>query len=168
MTRDDDRFTEFFGANQQRALRLAYLLTGDRQLAEDIAAEAFARVLARWSDDIRDPGAYLRRAVVNTVNSSFRRRGTERRMGPLLHVPTDDRDRVAGGVVDRDVVLAALAQLPPQQRTVLVLRYYDDRSEAEIARILGISAGSVKSNASRGLARLRELVSVSAGMELAA
>lgn len=140
-------------------LRLAWLLTGDRHEAEDAVAEALAKTLRRWdATRIDDPAAYLRRAVVNEVNSAFRRLRTrrahqERRRG-------DDRGARAADeqLADADAVGRALARLPARQRAAVVLTYYEQLSHAEAAAALGCSVGAIKSNCSRGLDRLRRLL----------
>lgn len=152
-------FATVFNAHHRQAVRLAYLLTSDADQAEDIAAEAFAKVYVRWKrGDVRDVGAYLRRAVANEANSKLRRRYLERREAEKRS--GDDRGVVTvdGGAADRDQVWQALQRLPDRQRKAIVLRYYEDLSEAETAEILGCSVGTVKSQVSRGLARLQELV----------
>lgn len=140
-------------------LRLAWLLTGDRQDAEDAVGEALARVLRRWGDTtIDNPVAYLRRAVVNEVNSSFRRLRTRRAHQRRRH--GDDRGQRAADeqIADADALGRALLRLPPRQRSAVVLMYYEQLSQAEAARALGCSVGTVKSNCSRGLDRLRALL----------
>lgn len=141
------------------AVRLAYLLTGDPALAEDLAQDAFVRVASRLRR-LRDPGAfraYLRRTVVNAAHSHFRhqkvvRRHVEQEGRGLDHV-TDPPD-----VEVRDAIWAALGELPHRQRAGIVCRYYLDLTEHETAAALGVSVGTVKSSVSRGLTRLRELL----------
>ncbi|GGI09810.1 RNA polymerase sigma factor [Egicoccus halophilus] len=148
-------FAEVFAAHHHSALRLATRLTGgDVDLAEDVTAEAFARIHRCWRDGIDHPRAYVHRAVVNTATDRFRQRGRERDLLPRLFEPegvTAHDEQLA----QRDALVDALAGLPVQQRTVLVLRYFEDRSEAEIAALMGTSRGAVKSSAARGLSRLR-------------
>ncbi len=140
------------------AVRLAYLITGDRALSEDIAQDAFVRLAGRLAH-LRDPGAfeaYLRRTVVNLARSHYRHRKVERayleRTGPA--------ERSAGtvrmpDVEDRDALWHALAELPVRQRTALVLRFYEDLTERQIADVMRCPVGTVKSLVSRGLAALR-------------
>lgn len=137
-------------------LRFAWLLCGDRHQAEDVVAEAFARVFAHWRrGQVSEPYAYLRRAVINEAASRGRRRVLEAREEPRrvgrgrVERPLDEL------VAERDVVVQALRRLPLRQRAVLVLRFYDDLPEREVAELLGLSAGTVKSHAARGLERLR-------------
>jgi len=152
-------FVTVFNDHHRRAVRLAYLLTDDADQAEDIVAEAFAKVYVRWSKgEVRDIGSYLRRAVVNEANSKLRRRYLERavagrRSGDDRGVRTIDE-----GAADHDQVWRAIQRLPDRQRQAVVLRYYEDLPEAETAEVLGCSVGTVKSQVSRGLARLQELL----------
>ncbi len=157
-------FAEVFNAHHQGAVRLAWLLTGDADQAEDAVAEALAKVWVKWEQGrVHDPGPYLRRAVVNEVRSRGRRKVLERREADRR--TADDRgvrlhDDAAA---DHDLVWRSLGQLPPRQRQAIVLRYYEDLPEAEVAEMLGISVGTVKSQVSRGLDRLREVVGSSEG-----
>lgn len=140
-------------------LRLAVLLTGDQHEAEDAVAEALTKTWHRWHRvDVEDPGAYLRRAVVNEVNSSFRRLRTRRRYRERRRGDERGQRATDQQLVDADVVGRALAQLPARQRTAVVLLYYDDLSHAEAASLMGCSVGTVKSSCSRGLDRLRSLL----------
>lgn len=135
-------------------VRLALLLVDDRETAEDIVQEAFAALHRRWSS-IQDQAAahgYLRSSVLNGSRSMLRRRRTVRRH-PLLDdrvVPAEGADASSLLAEEHRAVLAAIRQLPERQREVIVLRYWAELGEAEIARTLGISIGAVKSNASRG------------------
>lgn len=161
---DRDAFATVFNAHHRAAVRLAYLLTSDANQAEDIAAEAFAKVYPRWAKgDVRDVGAYLRRAVANEANSKLRRRYVERREAGRR--TGDDRGvrLIDDGSADRDEVWQAIQRLPDRQRQAVVLRYYEDLPEAEMAEILGISVGTVKSQVSRGLARLQQLLGAPTG-----
>lgn len=152
-------FAAVFAEHHAEALRLAYLLCGDVHRAEDAVAEAFTNMYRRWRRGrIRSPGAYLRRAVVNEVNSRFRRLALERREATRRH--GDDRGARPADedLADRDEVFDALSALPTRQRTAMVLRYYADLTEADTAAAMDVSVGTVKSSVSRGLARLRELL----------
>lgn len=150
------RLAELWDAHAGDAMRLAYLLTGQRELAEDLVQEAFIKVSGRFAD-LRDHaafGGYLKRTVVNLANSTFRRRGIERayleRHGAMLRPVSDGPDLGA-----RDELWRALQRLPERQRAALVLRYYEDMSEEQIASTLGAARGTVKSWISRGLDGLR-------------
>ena len=153
--RADERYRQVFEAHRVAVFRLAVLLTSDRFVAEEVTAEVFARVLPRFRrGEVNDALPYLRRAVVNEVRSRHRRRGHEQRALARVGASVG-----AGDPVDRlelrEGLLVALATLPVRQRAVVVLRYHDDLSEAEVARTLGTSVGTVKTHASRGLEQLR-------------
>ena len=163
----DVPFDELFLKHYAPALRLAALLEGDPTRAEDAVCDAFARVYARTRrGGVDDVGPYLRQAVVNAVRGSWRRRQVERRHARRLEIDAS-ADASAGAfevdIVERDAVWAALRQLPPGQRRVVVLRYYEDLSEAEVARLLRITAGTVKSQAAKGLAALHVMLEVRDG-----
>jgi RNA polymerase sigma-70 factor (sigma-E family) len=140
-------FATFYRDAWSGAVRLAALLTQDARVGEDLAQEAFARVLPKWSQ-IENPNAYLRAAVVNACRSWQSRRQTERVKLPLVASPgsTD---------IEFDALADAVADLPYRQRAAVVLRYYAGLSEAEIADALGCRPGTVKSLTSRALAALR-------------
>jgi RNA polymerase sigma-70 factor (sigma-E family) len=147
-------FREFVERQWAPLLRTAYLLTGDRGHAEDLVQAALEKTHRRWDrvSMMEAPVAYVRKAMVNTA-TSWRRR---RRFSEVPLVAGDGPlDDPYGGIDQRQQVLAALRRLPPRMRAVLVLRYFEDLSEADIADALGCSVGSVKSQASRGLQRLR-------------
>ncbi len=163
----DEAVTALYAAHWRALVRLAWLLVHDEPLAEDIVQDAFVAAHRRW-DRLRDPAkaaAYLRRSVVNGARSALRHRGVEQRYvvsisprpGPALadREHQDGPEDVTLTHERHDEMLVALASLPERQREVLVLRYYLDLSEAQIADALGIAPGSVKSHASRGLAALR-------------
>ena len=150
-----DDFVALFEQHHPRALRLAYLLSRDRAASEDVAAAAMARVFERWRrGGIDDVWRYLATVVVNEVRRRGRRAALEQRALTLAPRATAGED-TDGATVDRDLLRRLLAELSQRQREVLVLRYYADMSEADIAATLGCSPGSVKTHASRGLARLR-------------
>jgi len=159
----DREFGAFVGARSAALLRTAYLVTGHRQSAEDLLQTALAKTYLAWNriDSPESVEAYVRRVMVTTHVSWWRRhRGRERITDPQLDSdgasPTDNSAPTATDTVDeRDRLWAALRGLPDRQRTVLVLRYYEDLSEEEIAHLMGCSRGTVKTHASRGLAALR-------------
>lgn len=156
---DADSFASVFNAHHRRAVRLAYLLTGDHHQAEDIVSDAFAKVYVQWRKGrVNDVGSYLRRAVANESNSRLRRRYLERREASKRS--GDDRGvrMVDEHAADHDEVWQAIQRLPERMRQAVVLRYYEDLSEAETADILGCSVGTVKSQVSRGLARMQQLL----------
>ncbi len=146
-----------FAREYPRLVRAALLLVGDLETAEDVVQDAFIAVHRRW-DRISDAdrvGGYLHRSVVNGSRSVLRHRTVVRRTPAEAGVPVADIADEVVGRATRDEVVAALAGLPRRQREVLVLRHYLDLSEAEIAETLRVSAGSVKTHASRGAAALR-------------
>lgn len=155
-TRPEDEMRDFVAARGQALLRTAYLLTGDRQLAEDLVQAALEKVFRRWGT-IRVAAAaeaYVRRTMYREQVSVWRRR----RVPELLarSVPEPRRAADAGDrVEDRLLLRAALHELPPGQRTVIVLRYFEDLTEQQVADVLGLSVGTVKSQAHKALARLR-------------
>lgn len=144
-------FSDWLVGQRSALLRSATLLTGDRATAEDLVQEAAIKVAARW-ERLRDqhPTAYARRILYRDHATWWRRRRRER-PGEV------DRDRAAHGPdhEQRSVVLAALAELPRGQRAVVVLRYFDDLTERQTADVLGVSVGTVKSQAHAALSRLR-------------
>lgn len=149
-------FADIYAAHHAEALRLAYLLTGDAHRAEDVVSDAFIKVFRRWDDTaISQPRAYIRRAVINEANSRFRRLAIERR--EAAKQTGDGRGSLSADdqVANQDQVFAALRRMPERQRTALVLRFYSDLPEREIAAAMDVSVGTVKSSLSRGLDRLR-------------
>jgi RNA polymerase sigma-70 factor (sigma-E family) len=155
---DEDRFAElerFIRARGRDLLRQAVLLAGSREAGEDLLQDALVRLLRHWSKIEGDPEGYVRRTLYNLATDRWRRR--KRRPEVVLAEPPERRDDAGLAVDLRMQLVEALSLLPAQQRAVLVLRYFTDASEAETAAVLGCSVGSVKSAASRGLARLREL-----------
>jgi RNA polymerase sigma-70 factor (sigma-E family) len=152
----DAEFSDFMHGRWSQLVRLGYGLTGDRQLAEDLAQTAFAKAYASWGRVRRadNPDAYLRRIVINANSTRFRKASVGEVLTaavPELVAVTDDADRRG----DRDALVTALMQLPYGQRAAVVLRYWLDLSETETAALLGCSVGNVKSQASRALAKLR-------------
>lgn len=152
-------FTDFFHAMWPRLFRTALAITGDRGSAEDALQNAFAKAYAAWPrvSAADHPEAYVRRMVVNEIIGS-RRHGWWRRERPYESVEAATATpSPEAGVVDREMLWTAVLQLPLRQRAVVVLRYYEDLSEAQIADVLGCSAGTVKSQASAALANLRRV-----------
>jgi RNA polymerase sigma-70 factor (sigma-E family) len=152
----DDDFRDFVLSRSPALLGTAYALTGDRGLAEDLLQTALLKTYRRWREVRRldRPDAYVRRVMANQRISWWRRRRVAE-SGTSL---PDRAGPVPYPVEERDELVRALHQLPPRMRAVLVLRYWEDLSEAEVARILGCSVGSVKSQSSRGLHRLRTVL----------
>jgi len=152
----DGSFGALYAQHRTPALRLAYLLCGDADRAEEAVAEAFSRVYPRWrTGKVAEPGSYVRRAVVNELRTRGRRRLLELREERRQTVDRTTLDDVAQQAVERDRIQIALAALPIRQRAAVVLRFYEDLPEAQVAAALGISVGTVKSSVSRGLTRLR-------------
>ena len=152
-TADDDAFAALFEEHHEPLVRLARLLVDDRGSGEEVVQDAFVRVYRRWGR-IDDPVRYLRRAVVNGARSRLRHRAVVRRyVAPAVRAAPAAEDEVVR-LAEHAAVLAAVRDLPRRQRECLVLRYFADLTEADIAATLGISAGSVKSHASRGIAAL--------------
>ena len=153
--RDEEAFTAFVVARGPALLRLAWLLTADTDAAQDLVQEALARVVPRW-DRIADGAheAYVRTAVRSIwVDGWRRRRGA--RLDVVPEVPDAAAPDGSDGAAARLTLEEALARLTARQRAVLVLRFYEDLSEAATAAALGVSAGTVKSQTSHALARLR-------------
>jgi RNA polymerase sigma-70 factor (sigma-E family) len=154
---EGDKLSDLYRWHADDAVRLAYLITGDRGLAEDLVQDAFVKLAGRvvhlrGSAQAFEP--YLRRTVVNLANSYFRRRKIERlyqeRESSMLRTTSHDPDIPA-----KEAARAALLQLPPRQRTALVLRFYVDLSEAHTAEVMGCRSGTVKALVSQGLDKLR-------------
>jgi len=148
-------FSAFAVSRWPGLVRLAFGLTGDRWAAEDLAQATLARAYVAWRrvSQADDPDAYLRRILVNASNRRFRRRRVTEQPGDPPETAVEDPAEL---VSDRAVLLAALRQLPPRQRAVVVLRYWEDLTDAQIAATLGCSPGTVRSQLSRALAKLRE------------
>jgi RNA polymerase sigma-70 factor (sigma-E family) len=154
--RDRQEFEAFVAASSDRLLRTAYLLTGDAGHAEDVVQSALLRTARRWRTARRQPEAYARTVVANLAKDRWRSLGRRPAETPLQHdVPLAVHD----GLLDRDALMRAARELPPGQRAVLVLRFFDDLSVEETARTLGITTGTVKSQTSRALAALRAALS---------
>jgi RNA polymerase sigma-70 factor (sigma-E family) len=140
-----------------RLMRTAVLLTGSREAGQDLLQTALERLLRHWRGFDGDPEGYLRRTLYNLAADGFRRQGRLQRKLLLLRAAAPPPADPIGEVDLRDALVRLLLQLPPRQRAVLVLRYWEQLTEAETAAVLGWPEGTVKSAASRGLRRLREL-----------
>ncbi|MEP6697088.1 MAG: SigE family RNA polymerase sigma factor [Pseudonocardiales bacterium] len=154
----DAALTELYTAHYRRLVRLAALLLDDLSTSEEIVQDAYVKMHAAWRR-IRDPQAaeaYLRTTVVNLSRSRMRHRQVAERHAPRPMPDAASAEHGAMESFERQAVMTALRALPTRQRECLVLRYYGDLSEAQIAQSLGISAGAVKSHASRGMAALRK------------
>ena len=152
-----DSFGDFVAAALPGLLRFGHVLTGDPRKAEDLVQEALVRTLRRWRTVHHDSAvAYVRRVMVNTHVNRWRRWESRVRLGGVPDRIADDP--ALRRSEDWDQLRRALSLLPPRQRTVLVLRYFEDLPEAEIAQLMGCQPGTVKSQAARALAALRPLL----------
>jgi RNA polymerase sigma-70 factor (sigma-E family) len=148
---------DLYARHADDALRLAFLLTGNRATAEDLVHDAFVRLAGRLLH-LRDPGgfhAYLRTTVVNLSRSHFRRRAVERRHAERREPPAAMEPPDMG---EREELRLALLALPVRQRTAIVLRYYEDLSEAQTADLMRLRPAAVKSLVFRGMATLRLMI----------
>ena len=149
-------FEEYVAVHYTRLLRTAYLLTGEQSAAQDLLQETLVRAY-RYSrrGRVEQPGAFIRRCLVNQYLSDRRRRSSGEIPTEPAAIPEPLSVDESGGIVAREVMWQALAQLPRHQRAILVLRFYEDLTESQIADALGVSVGAVRSGGSRGLTRLR-------------
>lgn len=141
-----------------RSFRLAYLLTGDRDLAEDLVQDAFLKLIGRFAD-LRNPGsfdAYLRRTIVTLSYGTFRRRRTERAYLAREQDLAQGRSDVLPDVERKDELWTQMQKIAPRQRAALVLRFYEDLSEQQAADVLGCSLRAVKSLVTRGIQAMRD------------
>jgi RNA polymerase sigma-70 factor (sigma-E family) len=158
-----ERLAEMYERSAPGGFRLAFLLTGDRALAEDLVQDAFVRFVGRFGHlrDLDAFDAYLRRTIVNLSKNAYRRRALERSY--LLRRTAEDREgRTDPDVVEAESVRRALMELPERQRAALVLRYFEDLPENEIADILRCRPATARSLVARGLERLRRIPEVTA------
>ena len=156
--RRDAGLEQFLAERGAHLLRTAILLTGSKEAGEDLLQAALERLLRRWRTIDGDPEGYLRRTIYNLAADGWRRTGRWRARLALLRGADDGiaPDRSVQ-VEQRDELVRLLLRLPPGQRAAIVLRYWEDLSEAQAAEVLGCSPGTVRSATSRGLRRLREL-----------
>ena len=170
-------FEDWAGAHADELMRTALFLTGEHHLAEDLLQDVLERTYLHWRR-IQQPGAYARTVMARAVTDRWRRLGRRPREVPLealwpersagpdaghhsAHRSAHDTHDATDRYAEQDEAITALRRLSPRQRAVLVLRYYEDFTEAQIADALNCSTGTVKTQASRGLARLRELLGTS-------
>jgi RNA polymerase sigma-70 factor (sigma-E family) len=153
VVRSPEGFEEFVAIASPRLLRMAFLLTRDAGHAEDLLQTALARAWRAWHRIDGDPEPYVRRIIVTSHATWWRRRwrGEE----PTGELPERPGESPQAAVDEREWLWQALGRLPRRQRTVLVLRFYEDLTEAQVAGLLGCSVGTVKSQASKALAKLR-------------
>jgi RNA polymerase sigma-70 factor (sigma-E family) len=168
--RDSAAFAEFATARSAALFRAAYLMVGDHGLAEDLLQEALTKTYVAWPRlrDVGNAEAYTRKAITTTAISWWRRKSWQ------AERPRDDVPEHAARaaehsheVAERDWLWAELQKLPPRQRAAIVLRYYEDLTEAQTAAALGCSVGTVKSQVSTGLKRLRDRLGPDIGALLA-
>ena len=152
------RLEALYDAHARSALRLAYLLTGDRHLAEDLVQDAFVRVSGRFVD-MRAPeafGGYLRRTIINLSHGHFRRLKVERTYLQRERNRPTRGEEMLPDIEGRDELVAALARIPARQRAAVVLRYLEDLSEQQTADVMGCSVSAIKSLVNRAMSTLRE------------
>ena len=152
-------FEEFVSTRSPVLLRTAYLLCGgDRDAAEDLLQDVLERVYPRWRRIGTHPEAYVRAALANAAANRWRRRSRRVTEVPLTGPRSESVPGPEQAVANHDLVVRALSTLPARMRAVLVVRFFDDLSEIDTAAALRCGVGTVKSQTSRGLARLRELL----------
>jgi len=147
---------ELLIARGERLLRAAIMLAGSHADGEDLLQAALERVYRQWGRIEGDPEGYLRRTLYHLAADGWRRKGMLRARLRLLRPSAGEPDQTSA-VDERDELVRLLRALPSRQRTAVLLRYWEELSEAETARLMGCSVGNVKSAASRGLRKLREL-----------
>lgn len=147
-------FTAYVHARQRRFVRFAYLLTGDPYEAEDLVQSALAKVYRKWATIQGSPDAYVRQTIINEHHSWWRRTWRHREVTGSDLITYEDPAAPADVHGDPDL-RSQIRNLPTQQRATIVLRYYEDLTEAQTAEILGCTVGTVKSHTSRALAALR-------------
>jgi RNA polymerase sigma-70 factor (sigma-E family) len=151
-------FDEYALARGPALMRFARLLAGDEHRAEDLVQDALARAYARWGriSRLEQPDLYVRRMLVNAHHSWWRRRSS-RELPGLTVADRPEPDDAAHDAAERDALWRLVRELPAKQRTVIVLRYYEDLDDNTIAGILNCSAGTVRTHAKRALDKLREI-----------
>ncbi len=157
--RDSAAFAEFVGARSGALFRAAYLMVGDHALAEDLLQEALTKTYVAWPRlrDINKAEAYTRKAITTTAISWWRRKAWKNEK-PRDDVPDIAHPGQVEHLAERDWLWQELQNLAPKQRAAIVLRYYEDLTEAQTAEALGVSVGTVKSQVSDGLKRLRSIL----------
>jgi RNA polymerase sigma-70 factor (sigma-E family) len=161
MHREPPRLAElerFLAERGERLLRTAMLLTGSKESGEDLLQAALERLFRNWSKIHGDPEGYLRRTLTHLATDNWRRNGKWRaRRGLLYATETGHLPDSTIHIDQRDQLVRLLRQLPTRQRAAIVLRYWEQLTEAEAAEVMNCSIGTVKSATSRGMQRLREL-----------
>lgn len=160
---DEDRFADFVRVHSATLFRTAYLMTGDHQRSEDLMQTTLVRVYQRWPkvDAMERPVAYARKVLVNQAVSWWRLRSS--REAPLVSVAEPSWGDRVDELAEHDRVWRAVLSLPPRQRAVMVLRYYEDLTEADIAETLAMAPGTVKSHSHAAARRLAELLAEPVG-----
>lgn len=155
---DEERFTDFVRAHSASLFRTGYLLTGDYQRAEDLLQSTLVRLYQRWPrvETMERPLGYARKVLVNQAISWWHRHSS--REAPMLVLNEPAWGGGMDEITEHQTVWKAVMSLPPRQRAVTVLRYYEDLSEAEIAEMLGVARGTVKSHGHAATRRLAELL----------
>lgn len=156
----DQAVTRLYSEHYRPLVRLAALLVRDHATAEEVVQDAFVAMHGAWRR-LRDPNkalSYLRQSVVNRARSVLRHRAVVEKHAPKALPDAPSAEHGALGELERAAVIAALRRLPTRQREAIVLRYYGDLSEAQIADAMGISRGAVKSHTARGIAALRSVL----------
>lgn len=163
---EPEGFAEFVAARSRDLLRFAWLLCGDWSTAEDLVQTALAKTWGHWQHiDHADPSRYVRRVIVTTRISGLRRRW--RGEVPTARLPEAPQPGDAFRTADeRQALIAALAELPPRQRAVIVLRYFEDLPESDTAAAMGCTVGTVKSQTAKALAALRRVPSLAGTAEI--
>ncbi len=155
---DEDQFTDFVRSHSATLFRTAYLMTGDYQRAEDLLQSTFVRLYQRWPRvrDMQRPVGYARKVLVSQSTSWWRRRSSHE--APRLRIDQPDQVDLVRDLDEHERVWTAVLSLPPRQRAVMVLRYYEDLTEAEIAEMLDMAPGTVKSHAHAASRRLAQML----------
>ncbi len=155
-SREATAFAEFMAVRSSSLFRTAYLIVGDHQLAQDLLQESLIKTYVAWPRlrDVSKAEAYTRKTIVTTAISWRRRRSFHER--PMDRLPDNAVPGPGEAVATHAAMVAQLRTLPPRQRAAIVLRYYEDLSEAQTAEVMGCSVGAVKSQVSTGLGRLRD------------
>ncbi|WP_344974748.1 SigE family RNA polymerase sigma factor [Salinactinospora qingdaonensis] len=156
----DQAVTQLYSAHYRPLVRLATLLVRDAATAEEVVQDAFVAMHGAWRR-LRDPNkalSYLRQSVVNRARSVLRHRAVVEKHAPKALPDAPSAEQGALGELERTAVIQALRKLPSRQREAIVLRYYGDLSEAQIAEAMGISRGAVKSHTARGITALRSVL----------